>query len=69
MKAWLGCAESNDTRMNCIWGQWTTCWLGVFPAGSISKYIVGDWGESQLNHTLAQNRCSRAAVKDTAELN
>lgn len=41
-----------------------TCWLRVFPAGSISTYAVGDWGECQQNHTLAWNRCSRAAVQD-----
>lgn len=44
-----------------------TRWLRVFPAGSISMYAVGDWGECQQNHTLAWNRCSRVAVQDTTE--
>lgn len=42
-------------------------WLGVFPAGSISDYIVGDWGESQPSHSrLPRADAAARPTEDTA---
>lgn len=57
MEACLGYVETLKWyKKKTSWRRCPTCWPNVFPAGSISTYTLGDWGDCQQNQTLGWNR-------------